>query len=272
MKPNFLVIGAAKAGTTTLCELMGKHPDVYMFPHKETHFFSHHYDRGIEWYESKFDPPASAKAVGEGSPTYAEGRPDIAKNIHRHLPDARLIYIVRHPIQRIESEYVQLIDNGQSFSSLDDAIKRWQPLVDNSCYLARIDEFRKYFDDSKILVLFTGDLRSNPVQVLAQCFDFLEVDPSVEIHTEGSALNTRATKQIDSSLMQWLRRQSYFLDIKWMLPVWLTRKLKPLLRRSVTVEIQWQDRTRKAVIERLKAEIPNFLVRYGKPENYWELN
>jgi hypothetical protein len=272
VKPNYLVIGAAKSGTTTLCNLLGQHPEVYMFPHKETHFFSLYFERGIEWYKSKFNPPREAKAIGEGSPTYSEGNHEVVKRIAQYLPDAKLIYIVRNPIQRIESDFVQLLDNGQRFDSLESAIKQWKPLVESSRYWARINDFRQYFSDDKILVLFMEDLTSDPKFVLKRCFEFLGVDPSFEIETDKPALNSRASKQVDYPWMTWLRKQKFFLDTKWLLPTRMTQALKPLFRKPLAVNIQWNDETRQKVISLLKEDTSQFLCFYGKSTEYWELS
>jgi hypothetical protein len=86
------------------------------------------------------------------------------------------------------------------------------------------------------------------------------------------ALNTRASKQSHSSFLAWLREQKFFLDLKWMLPASFTRKLKPLLRKPIAVEITWTEETRRMVVERLNAELPQFLKRYGKPADHWKLD
>jgi hypothetical protein len=72
MRPNYLVIGAHKCATTTVCTLLGQHPDAFMAEVKEVHFFSKDevFGRGFAWYESLFDPAGSKKRIGEGRPTY----------------------------------------------------------------------------------------------------------------------------------------------------------------------------------------------------------
>ena len=72
MKPDFLVIGAQKCGTTTICRELERHPEVGLFPNKETHFFSFRYGRGLEWYEGLFEG-LKGRVRGEGSPSYTTG-------------------------------------------------------------------------------------------------------------------------------------------------------------------------------------------------------
>ncbi|MBR8826934.1 MAG: sulfotransferase [Gomphosphaeria aponina SAG 52.96 = DSM 107014] len=270
MKPNYLVIGAAKSGTTTLCELLGRHPEVYMYFLKEVHFFDLYYNRGFKWYEAKFNPPAGVKAVGEGTP-YADGNQKHLQRIAEYLPEAKLIYIVRHPIERIESNYVQLIDNNHDFTSLTNAIETCPKLVEASLYWARINDFWKYYPQDKILVLFVEDLYRDSLSVLKNCFDFLGVDSTVKIDNSSVQLNTRSQRATDIPLLRWLRKQPYFNDVKWALPYGLIQKVKPLLRKPIQkIDLTWEKSVREKVIAQVTEDTKQFLNFYGKPEDYWK--
>ena len=116
MLPNFIVIGAPKCGTTTLCHLLAQHPQVFMCTPKEPAFFSREeiYQRGLAWYESLFEPGRDKKLRGEGTTGYTASLSDVvaSSRIAQHLPDARLIYCVRHPIRRIESIWMDYASYG----------------------------------------------------------------------------------------------------------------------------------------------------------------
>src|SRR5437016_1007207 len=108
--PSFIVIGAQKAGTTSLDSYLRTHPQVAMSSVKETNFFVEEraWGKGRRWYEGLFDAAGTATAVGEASPTYSmfplfAGVPE---RMARLLPEARLIYLVRDPIERIRSAYI----------------------------------------------------------------------------------------------------------------------------------------------------------------------
>ena len=107
MRPNFLLIGSQKCGTSTWWEILRRHPQIFMSAAKELDFFSHDYiyDRGWAWYETLFSGADGKLAIGEGSTAYTRKArfPETSCRIARHLPDAKLIYIVRNPIARIES-------------------------------------------------------------------------------------------------------------------------------------------------------------------------
>jgi len=104
--PNLLVIGAAKCGTTALHRYLGLHPDIFMSKSKELGFFcsSENWDERLRWYESQF---GAARVRGESSPSYTncprnKGVPERMASL---VPDARLIYLVRDPVDRVISQY-----------------------------------------------------------------------------------------------------------------------------------------------------------------------
>src|SRR6056297_3607027 len=123
--PNTILIGAAKSGTTSLAYDLSIHPDIYFYHSKETHFFSFNYGKGIEWYKSLFSPDGEV-VVMEGSPEYASiGQSEkIAQRINAHIPKAKLIYMVRDPIKRIPSMYIQQLENGEEDVGISTALRK----------------------------------------------------------------------------------------------------------------------------------------------------
>ncbi|MEL7432264.1 MAG: sulfotransferase [Chlamydiota bacterium] len=109
-KPNFLIIGAAKCGTTALSCILATHPDCCMSRPKEMDFFqdtvdfepNQNYEKGWEWYQKAFEHYAGEPIVGEASPAYSDRSrcPDTAKRIHKFNPDMKIVYMVRDPLQR----------------------------------------------------------------------------------------------------------------------------------------------------------------------------
>src|SRR3954454_424581 len=109
MLPKLLIIGAQKCGTTSLHTYLDAHPDVHMAAEKELDFFieDRAWQRGLEWYATRFRDDAGVR--GESSPNYTgwpvwDGVPERAAAV---IPKARLVYLVRDPIDRIESHYLQ---------------------------------------------------------------------------------------------------------------------------------------------------------------------
>src|SRR5688572_24468381 len=110
MLPNFFIIGAMKAGTTSLWQYLRRHPEIFMSKLKEPGYFTEElrWDQGIEWYRSLFDDAGSARAVGEASTSYTKWPrfAGIPARMHALVPEARLIYLVRDPGDRIRSHYI----------------------------------------------------------------------------------------------------------------------------------------------------------------------
>ena len=120
MLPNLIVIGAAKCGTTSLHAYLDEHPEIAMSREKELHFFvdRKNWGRGIEWYEAQFD--ASAPVRGESSPGYSayplyEG---VAERMARVVPDAKLVYLVRDPVERVVSHYTHRTVNWPEMGTI----------------------------------------------------------------------------------------------------------------------------------------------------------
>ena len=140
IKPTFLVIGAAKAGTTSLYELLGAHPEVFLSDPKEPQFFTERYARGYGWYESLFADAAGYQAVGEGSTTYSELGiwPQTIDRLAAYVPEARFLYFTRHPLERLESMWIQLpsstkMRHGLSGGALNGISTSMRPFVPQMC-------------------------------------------------------------------------------------------------------------------------------------------
>ena len=206
--PNFLVIGAAKSGTDSLCAYLGQHPQVYMCPNREPSFFVAEGQRDIpfrgprdrevierwdmwvstrERYEALFADVFTEKAIGEGSTWYLYDEGALHR-IHRHIPHARLIAILRNPVDRAYSAYTMLIRDGREttwdFShalAAEDAhvSAGWEPLWHYrrmGFYYSQLKRYYDIFDASQIRVVLYDDFNTRPAEILRELFGFLEVD------------------------------------------------------------------------------------------------
>src|SRR2546427_5443241 len=121
MLPNFFVIGAMKAGTTALWSYLGQHPSVYVAT-KEPNFFAFAWDRGQDWYESLFEGASGEPARGDISPSYTQYPKGVPARIASLVPDARLIYSLRHPIERIQAHYLHAVVGGKEHRPIELAL------------------------------------------------------------------------------------------------------------------------------------------------------
>lgn len=283
VKPTFLIIGAAKCGTTSLFDLLGKHPEIGMCAEKEPMFFSNRkvYERGWEWYESLYAHAAGKRALGEASHQYtcAQVYPQAPARIARDLPDARLIYIVRHPLVRIESEYeqVQMGWRGLPLTEEFNSVVRSRPkFIDVSSYWRQISLYREHYPDDRILVLFLEDLSRDPRGQLRRCFEFLGVDPEVRIEDAARPRNARADRgerTVPSRLVVQMRKAGIPQAVRRVTPAPLyefARKRLDRIRRVPPRRPEWDEATRRWAIEQLLDDSLQFLRFYGKPLDFWD--
>jgi hypothetical protein len=282
MKLDFIVPGFSKCGTTTLCSLLGDHPDIFITKGelKEPSFFTHHFAQGWSWYETYFRMAKREQVVGEGSTLYstAEFAELACQRIAQYFPEIRLIFIARNPITRLESSYRELHHNGYEWYrietpySIGQAMEELPNMIEDTRYWQRISTFRRYFPDSRILVLFLEDFVQEPARELARCFEFLGVDPSVCMNDLERRLNPGSNKFYDSRILRFIR--SHRWSNRW----WTNLSAKSrdrlmrawTLRKPFTGPVRWKRETRRWVVAELAEDARQFLTFYGKPAGYWD--
>jgi hypothetical protein len=184
--PNFLVAGVMKCGTSALVRGMASHPDVYFAPGKEVHFFDREFDRGLDWYESRFAEHGGAVAVGEGTPYVGHERAQ--KRMLETLDRARIIVILRNPVDRAYSHYWHNRRRGRETLSFGEALAAEQDRLtagDGEIFgyrlLSRYAEHLEAIDAAagadRLLVLLNEDLRTDRKHTLDRAWSFVGVHP-----------------------------------------------------------------------------------------------
>jgi len=187
--PNFLVIGAMRSGTTSLIRYLRSHPQVYIAPHKELHYFDFKFEEGTDWYREHFAGAGDQIAVGEGTPNYLYIREAPAR-IAGLLPDARLIAILRDPVERAYSHYwhnraigreeldfeAALDAEAERIDSDDPHARAYWSYVDRGRYLRQLRALGPLFPRESLHVLVFDDLRDAPAQTYRSVCRFLGVD------------------------------------------------------------------------------------------------
>lgn len=179
--PNFLIIGAMKAGTTSLYHYLRAHPQVFMSAVKELDFFAHDPSgsRNVDWYRRQFAGAESdAVAIGEASTIYARYPrfPGVPDRIAALLPEARLIYVVRDPIERIRSHYQHQVAVGAERAPLERAVFDNPIYVDCSRYAMQIEQYLQCFSREQLLLITAEDLRTQRLPTVRRVYEFLGVD------------------------------------------------------------------------------------------------
>jgi hypothetical protein len=206
------VIGAVKAGTTSLHDYLRQHPEVFMPQRKELMFFAYNGTGGdaiypaktLEQYEGFFDPVTDETAIGEASPRYLASE-RAAERIREIIPAARLIVSLRNPVDRAFSAYQMDLRAGRLagmpfIETLETTPRRW--------YSQSLQSYFSRFDRSQFRIILFEDLVRQPVATVQSLFAFLGVAPDFEPEIEianpgGLPRNKRLHRLLDN---KWLKR------------------------------------------------------------------
>jgi len=210
-RPNFFILGAAKAGTTSLYHCLKQHPDIGMSVPKEPLFFEAEYDLGLDHYRRRyFRGCAGARAIGD-----ARHRnlylPFVPPRILESAPDARLIVMLRNPVDRALSHWWHWYVRGIEALPFDDAVEAnlarlksgpffetpeearlyadtldratgyslYPSYLDSGYYAEQIERYVRLFGKERMMIVFSEDLAADAASVVRKVFEFLDVDPEV---------------------------------------------------------------------------------------------
>jgi hypothetical protein len=181
--PTFIVIGAMKSGTSSLSNYLRQHPQVFVTRPKEPNYFSRDFERGVDWYQSHFARAGSATERGEASTTYTympafEG---VASRIHDLVPDVKLVYLVRNPIERLRSHYSYNVVGGWEREPFVDAVHEGSHYVDCSRYAYQLVPYLELFSRDQLLVITSRELRMHRAETVQRVCKFIGVDPELPL-------------------------------------------------------------------------------------------
>lgn len=238
--PDWLILGAPKAGTTTLADWLRQHPDAFVSADKEPGFFDAAFDRGLAWYASHFVDAGVHQQVGEATPAYLY-YDDALDRIATTLPDVRLAVILREPVSRAWSHlwYFRMLalEMRDPAEVLETELRDPSTAIDGlefgylhmSRYVDRLEAVARRFGRDRLLVLFTDDLRADPDGSYARLCSHIGIAPvpapAVTANTGGvprslrlqrlilragvALPSTRVKKRVVRALMRANRREGY---------------------------------------------------------------
>jgi hypothetical protein len=195
MLPDFLIIGAPKAGTTWLVSCLRRHPDVFI-PLEELHYWTTPalLDETHAWYQQKFAAARPGQLIGENSNSYLI-RPEAAQRICGHLPGAKLITMLRNPIDRAYSGYCMRLRYGDVTDDIEQFLhpdRSMQPdILGNSLYYQKLQPYLACFPRSQMHFLIFDDIRDRPAEALAELCRFLGVALQVDEMLIEEKINAR---------------------------------------------------------------------------------
>ncbi len=205
--PNFMIIGSAKCGTTSLYSYLSQHPQVFMTTPKEPTFFGNEgpevlyngpYDEhrayhsktvtDLKTYTGLYDNVKDEKAIGEASIFYLY-LPKAAEQIQKHVPKTTMFAVLRNPADRAFSAYLHTVRQGREKRSFEDALQQeperirqnWNPLWHFKAmgfYAAQVKRYYDMFGRDQVRIYLFEDLQKSPLPLIKEIFKILEVDPS----------------------------------------------------------------------------------------------
>ena len=274
-----LIIGAMKSGTTSLFHRLAQHPQVCPSSHKEPNYFAsdENWAKGPAWYGAYWDWDEAQHQVGiEGSIHYT-ARPQFPNAAERIAQvsgtDFRFLYILRHPLDRIESHAMMAALSGWSPVIRQDGVT--QHAVEISSYAMQLDAFVEHFDPDRILLLHLEDLAQQPAELLRRVCDFLAIDATHEFHSVEKRNKDRrqAVAGGDPPLFNTLNRGSTGRIAARLVPGVIKRPIKRWLMQRTDANCRLNEQQREQTLQRLLPDLRRLADEYGVDvEGRWQIN
>lgn len=245
-KPDFIIIGAMKCATSTLHEQLALQPNFFMSALKEPNFFSNdeEYSKGLDAYWSHFQNAQLTDFCGESSTHYTKlpTYPLTIERLHQTLPDAKFIYVMRHPIKRLVSQYVHEWSQRVIDVDINTAVESYPELIDYSRYTMQLKPYFETFGPERVLPVFFERLFTHKQEELERICRFLGyVDiptwQSLDAQNVSSErMRTSAWRDalVENPLLQSLRRNLVPKSFRtWVRSLW-TMQERPQLSPEQT--------------------------------------
>lgn len=240
--PDVYLIGAMKAGTTSLADLLSKHPIISLSSPKEPHFFTKNLGQDLAWYESCFKEPQNRICI-DASTSYSiapvpgpfkyrrecDHYYGIPKKIKELNPTAKIIYIIRNPVARTYSHYTHNMRSGWEKRPFIQAIAEDSQYLSASNYAAQLSLYQEYFPPEAIMTLLFEEFIKSPELIAQECFDFLGIhrlDSAPLDHVKNKSF-------LYNELGEKLHRLGVMKIISRMLPTPFKHALAPLVTRPI---------------------------------------
>ena len=257
--PDFVIIGAMKCGTSSLHDRLGALPGFFMSEPKEPNFFSDDpvWERGLPWYCSLFAPASPTALCGESSTHYTKlpTHPAASGRLAATLPNAKLVYVMRNPVERLVSQYRHEWTRKEVREPFEVAVRLHSRFVDYSCYQMQLEPYLRAFGPHAVLPVFFERLVAFPAAELARVLGFLGAEAALAA-TRGSELpaRNRAGERLrPSPLREALLRLPGAGLVQRALPTAFRERLKDFWRPPRQLDVP--SELREELSERIDADL-----------------
>lgn len=183
---DFVVVGCQRCGTTWLDAALREIPGVHLPDTKQSYFFDRNWDEGVAWWAARFEGAPEDAVVGEVATGYS--LPHAVDRMADTVPQAKLIMVMRHPIERAYSNF-QTRRAEEGWASFEDALERSGDLVERGMYADQLEHLRRRYPEDRILTLLYDDLRTDDRAYLDRVLDFLGLEPGQPCSLIGQRKN-----------------------------------------------------------------------------------
>ena len=189
--PSFFVVGPPRTGTTWLYEIL-RDRTILPAPTKETRFFDKHFHRGIDWYRAHYAHAAANRHVGEIAPTYFASI-EASERIARTLPQAKVVCVFRHPVERVMSLYKLKRAYGLIPWNFEQAMICDPEMLESSRYATKLKAWQRALGTEQVLAMLYDDLRDKPQEFLDTLVDFVGVPRFTLTHSQMMCVHASET-------------------------------------------------------------------------------
>ncbi len=278
MIENFaLIIGAMKCGTTSLFSYLAEHPQIAPCSNKEPNFFltNRNWNKGFEWYQNLWDwNPSRHQIALEASVNYTKipTFPNVAEKIATVKANFKFIYIMRDPIERIESHYKHRYVRGMESQAMPLSPEIDSHLIAVSQYAMQLDEYYKRFPADNILLLNFEDLKTDPLNLVKKVCRFLDIDPDYEFQKVGTIERISEEKIVDDDLWRSLRNFKPLYSLARRLPSQPKQIVHRFLGRTERVKNpKLFPEQRNFVLNELREDLRKLNLEYGVDLSRWSV-
>ena len=284
---DYIGIGANKAGTSWVNQMLSAHPEICTSEPKEVHFFhditdftreSHqgNFVKGLSWYRQFFRHCPNGKIIGEFTPKYMID-PVVPERIHQMFPEVKLIMCMRSPVDRAVSQYYFLKHfNQRETRPMEQAFRQESVYIKNGLYAEALKRYLQYFPITQIHLIWFEDIKQRPEEVLRDLYQFLGVTPDFipyHLHRKQNAAKRSKSKWLQDAMAngeRYLTTSGFSFLVRWLKAMRVNR----LLAMFNTSSIQYPNpdpEVRTWLLEQFRADTLELQALTGRDLSSWRV-
>jgi len=271
--PNFMCIGAAKSGTTTLYDILKQHPEIFIPAFKEPHFFDipENYNNGIDWYEKNYFRNINKKIIADFTPSYFFEK-ETPKRIFKDLgTQIKFVVLLRNPVDRAYSHYLHSVRDEHENLSFEDSLKQenerlesYEKKGDYLSYLRNsyyhqglygemIERYLKYFPlDNFLFIHFENEFMIDRKKIIDKLLIFIGLETEINLNLD--LRSNPASKERFKFLKKLMKKKGWWRKIlKFMVP---SMQIRQIIRNKVQ-RANLKEFQKEKLSEKLKTDLYN---------------